>query len=243
MVFHCHWFALIGDIIEGTMKTSAPRSHSRHHGFRAGFTLVEMLIVIGITTLLSVVAIGYSKAGQNEVALTVETSKVAELILQARALAINTYGGVSNGGTRVCAFGVHFEIADPTDVTYSLFAYGVDPKLQSRCPSIASTTAVGLNGLNGSNGIGLIQQYEPSGWNVPVAQGVTIDSQAGLPADALTDVLFYPPDPATLISRGDPSGYVGKFMDAPQTSYIYLSTIDGLNKTVISVSPDGQVNF
>jgi len=69
-----------------------------------------MLVVIGITMLLSSIAIGYSKIGQNEVALTVETSKVAELILQAKELSINTYG-LTESGAKACAFGVHFDVA------------------------------------------------------------------------------------------------------------------------------------
>jgi prepilin-type N-terminal cleavage/methylation domain-containing protein len=200
---------------------------------RAGFTLLEMLVVIGITTLLSVVAIGYSKAGQNEVALTVETSKIAEVVLQAKELAINTYG-VTQSGSKACAFGVHFDLTD-TPQTYSLFAYSVP--VGTPCPTLASTTD---NGLTYS----VFQEYEPSSWNIPVAQGVVMQGRDFAP-DVLTDVLFYPPAPTTLMSRDDtgedtPSA---DFMLPPATSNIYLSTTDGKNSSVISVSPEGQVTF
>ena len=43
---------------------------------RRGFTLVEMLVVIGIMTLFAAISIGYSNVGQNQDALTAETAKM-----------------------------------------------------------------------------------------------------------------------------------------------------------------------
>jgi hypothetical protein len=188
-----------------------------------------MLVVIGITTILSAVAIGYSKIGQNEVALTVETSKVAELILQAKELAINTYGSTASG-EKACAFGVHFDFTNPATPTYSLFAYAVvNPDI--RCPSAASTTVL----------LDSAKKDSPYSWDISPAQGVTLDDPKG--HNVLTDVLFYPPNPATLISQDDPGNYYATFMLSPSTSYIYLSTTDGRNSSTIAVSPDGQVTF
>jgi prepilin-type N-terminal cleavage/methylation domain-containing protein len=214
--------------MEGTMKTTISR---------AGFTLLEMLVVIGITTLLSVVAISYTKIGQNGVALTVETSKIAELILQAKELAINTYG-TTESGAKACAFGVHFDFTDPTNPTYSLFAYSVDGGLL--CPSVASATEIGLVGPNGVAGLAIPREYEPSSWEISPAQGVTIDRPAN---DAVTDVLFYPPTPTTLVTRDDLGGYISAFVEPPETSKIYLSTTDGHNSSTISINPEGQVTF
>jgi hypothetical protein len=178
--------------------------------------------VIGITTILSAVAIGYSKAGQNEVALTVETSKVAELILQAKELAINTYG-TTVSGAKACAFGVHLDFSAQT---YTLFAFS--PGL-TRCPSAASTTEINFTA-------NLAPAYQAGSENIAVAQGVHMD----IGTNDFTDVLFYPPAPATLINAG---GYGGRFTVAPAASYIYLSTTDGRNSSVITINPEGQVNF
>lgn len=211
------------------MKKISPRFHARakilartRKAHRAAFTLVEMLVVIGITMLLSSIAIGYSKIGQNEVALTVETSKVAELILQAKELSINTYG-LTESGAKACAFGVHFDVAAQT---YSLFAY---TSSAARCPSIASTTASTFSYADP----GTVQAYQPGSWNIPIAQGVQMDS-----AD-FSDVLFYPPVPITLINpnAGD------QFAPAPVVSTIHLSTTDGRNSSVITINHEGQVSF
>jgi prepilin-type N-terminal cleavage/methylation domain-containing protein len=206
---------------------------------RAGFTLLEMLVVIGITTLLAAVAITYSKVGQNETALTVETSKIAELILQAKELAINTYGATAVSGYKACGFGVHFDFSGSTP-TYSLFAYSVvdNGTMDLPCPSLASTTEIGLVGPNGEGGIAIPQEYQPSSWEIPLAQGVTMSNT---PANTLTDVIFYPPVPTTLITQDDSGGYVSQFLNV--TSYIHLSTTDGRNSSTIAVSPEGQVSF
>ena len=102
---------------------------------RNGFTLIEMLVVIAVMALLSGLAIVYSHVGQNQVALSVESAKVAQLILEAKDLSVATYSDKKN----TCGYGVHF---DYSTNRYSLFEYDL-PSGQSICPSLASTTATG----------------------------------------------------------------------------------------------------
>ncbi len=212
------------------------RTFLRSRASRAAFTLVEMLVVIGISTLVSAAAIIYSNVGQNEVALTVETAKVAQLILQARELALNTYSGTSGA----CAYGIHFDLAAQT---YSLFAYTPGT---AHCPSpatVASTTII-TSGPGGN-----MSPYAPSSWQMPVARGVEIASPGTLPTACSTghagspvvgDILFYPPAPVTLIA---PANNGGAFSSPTPSSIICLETSDGGNTAVITVNPEGQVSF
>lgn len=194
---------------------------------KKGFTLIEILVVIAVTALLSTLAIVYSHVGQNEVSLSVQAEKISELILQAKELSVATYSTTSG----VCAYGVHFNF---TDQTYSLFAYNSETSTAGSalfCPSYASTKDAGVI-------LGDMQPYLGGGtWQIPIAPGVVIESSS--PAnDVLTDVLFYPPDPDTLISLDD-----NTFTSATSTGNIYLETADGKNSMEISVTTAGQVGY
>ncbi len=205
---------------------------------RRAFTIIETLVVIGITTIICAAAIVYSKVGQNQVAITVETSKIAELVLQARQLALATYSSGS-GMNQACAYGIHFDFPDQT---YSLFAYIAATTTATgdiRCPSLASTTqTMGLP-------LTSIGEYSPGTWEQPLTQGVKLVSPTdqGAAADILTDVMFYPPDPQTLITRDDKQNNGGTFLSPTLPSTIYLETTDGKSQAQISVSPEGQVSF
>jgi prepilin-type N-terminal cleavage/methylation domain-containing protein len=186
-----------------------------------GFTLIELLVVVGISAVLSGLAIVYSHVGQDQVTLSVEQAKISELILQAKELSIATYGTDAN----TCAYGIHFNFAAQT---YSLFAY------DSRgagvfCPSPASTTADGLIA-------GDIAEYAQGTWNVHVSPGVVMEplSYAG---DVLSDVIFYPPDPTTLVSHDGVT-----FTSIPEAT-VYLKTTNGSAVGTVSVNPAGQVNL
>lgn len=195
---------------------------------KKGFTLIEMLVVLAITALLSGLAIVYTHVGQNQISLSIEESKVAQLILQAKELSIATYS--TNSAT--CAYGVHFDLASST---YSLFEYNsaVVPTGGGRevCPSIGSTSAPGAVDTNPK----VMAMYAAGSWQVHTAQGVVLKSGAG----AIQDILFYPPDPSTLINLSGQS----TFQYPAPTAYVYLSTTDGSAARTITVNPAGQVSL
>ena len=156
---------------------------------KKGFTLIEVLVVVAIMATLSALAIVYSHVGQDQIALSIEESKVAQLILEAKELSIATYS--ANGDT--CAYGVQF---DYSSQTYSLFAYNSAassslPSGRPICPSIASTS-VAIDP-------GAINMYVAGSWQIKHLAGCLLND-FGAASDTIQDVLFYPPDPCTLIS-------------------------------------------
>ncbi|MEK7608824.1 MAG: prepilin-type N-terminal cleavage/methylation domain-containing protein [Patescibacteria group bacterium] len=93
---------------------------------RKGFTLIETLIVIAITALLSSFVLTYTSTSREQVALYIEQSKLSQTVLRAKSLTLSTY----NQPTIPCGYGVSIDA--PTN-TYTLFSYGTAP-----CGSIAS---------------------------------------------------------------------------------------------------------
>jgi prepilin-type N-terminal cleavage/methylation domain-containing protein len=198
----------------------------RSHYSRQAFTLIEILIVVAISTLFSTLAIIYSGKTRNSVALTVEEAKISQLILQAKQLSIATYNAA---GSTSCGFGVSFNFAAKPQ-TYSIFSY--DPNGSPPCPSSAAVaTNLTTKGIKQDEE----QPYTGSAWNIPVTQGVTLSNNAN---DSLAAILFYPPDPTTFLSH---DGQI--FPAALGSQKIYLSTVDGDSSVTLTVDAEGQVNF
>jgi prepilin-type N-terminal cleavage/methylation domain-containing protein len=186
---------------------------------RSAFTLIELMIVIAISALLSALAITFSSVGRNEVALSVETSKISGFILQAKELSIATYSASSP----ICGYGFTL---DANTQTYSIFAYS--PVVVPPCPALGSITTITSDQE---------KEYTPGTWQIHVSNGVVIQPAAESP-DSLVTVLFYPPDPAVLLSND------GITFENPATTLnVYLKTVDGQNSATIGVNPEGQVDF
>lgn len=207
-----------------------------------GFTLIEILIVLAITAVLSGLAIVYTHVGQNQISLSIEESKIAQLILEAKELSIATYS--SNSAT--CAYGVAFDYASSAaSSTYSLFAYNAaspSSKYGGRpiCPSLASTS-VAID-------VTAIQQYQSGSWQVHAAPGVVLDGSGGAASDTIQYVLFYPPDPCTLVSTDGRTfqsncDSIFPYNNPPSAAYVYLSIADGSMSRTITVNPAGQVSL
>lgn len=180
-----------------------------------GFTLIETLIVVAIITVVSAYAIMWSSVGRRQTILGLETQKIAESILRAKSLAIATF----NSPLSTCGYGVEI---DYQNQAYSLFGYATSTS-QPNCSDI--------NVIGSQN-----RTYFP-GESRKVDPSVRL---VGSRPDALTVVLFVPPDPRTLISA-NAAGFVGA-----GPARIYLQTVDEPPARIykeIFVSMVGQVDF
>lgn len=184
----------------------------QHRNSRKGFTLIELLITIGLTTLLSTLVIAYSNASRQQTTLYIEGSKIAQTILRAKTLAISTY----NQSVVPCGYGVEI---DYSANEYALFSY--DDGTPS-CSTIQSPGAV----------IGAAQKTELNRFSLQ--RGFIFDQA---PLDSLTNVLFLPPAPRTLISL-DAQGNVGA-----SPGRIYITAPGSSSRVPVTVNVNGQVTF
>lgn len=146
-------------------------------GKKAGFTLVEILVILGITALISGFAVSYGRVGQRQIALYVETAKMAGLMFRAKSLAIATYGAASR--PRSCGYGF---AVDYDSKSYVLFNYQPQPE-SPNCTDIIS--------------IDPAFRFIVSSFKINT--GLEMDNAA---SDSLHSILFVPPSPRTLISTG-----------------------------------------
>lgn len=156
-----------------TPSHSYPNDESSTH--RAGFTLIEVLVVISVTALLGALVITSSKAGERQIALTIETQKLASVLSRAKSLALATYADVNPNR---CGYGV---LVDGAAKTYSLFAYQ-----EPNPPNCASLSSIPPDFR------AILSTYR-------LDSRVTFENAA----DSLSIVLFVPPNPATLLSADD----------------------------------------
>lgn len=160
------------------------RNGDKRRTGKAGFTLVEMLVVVGITTLLMGYVLTYSSSSRNQIYLYTEEVKIAQTIARAKSLAIATY----NQSGVPCGYGVRFEygVNGGTRDRYSLFRY--DP------PSCASFDIIEpvFSTILG-DGVEMVPEY----------LSISRDHN-----DALEYIFFVPPDPDTYIWR------VGSFVSS-----------------------------
>lgn len=195
---------------------------------RSGFTLIELLVVIAISIFITTIAVFYSGESRNEIGLSVESAKISGLILQAKQLAIATYG---QSGTLVCGYGMYFDIPNQQ---YSLFIYSPQSvRASGKCPPFSTIESSTWTWSPDD-----LAEYSASVWKIPLSPGVVMASDTTQYLSAVA-VLFYPPDPETaMVQTVD-----GQHFEGTSTSYVDLSTVDGNNTSRISISPAGQVSF
>ncbi len=81
----------------------------------AGFTLIEMLVTLGILAILSSIMIGYASESGRQTFLLVTRESVVQLLNRAKADALAQYSTTVSGGNSsslsTCGFGVHVDRA------------------------------------------------------------------------------------------------------------------------------------
>lgn len=86
-----------------------------------GFTLIEMLVVIGILSLLSGIFIVYSRTGEQQILLFKDQAKIVGAISRAKSLSASSYRASLTQTDNSCGYGVHFEFPN-TVIIFKDFA-------------------------------------------------------------------------------------------------------------------------
>jgi prepilin-type N-terminal cleavage/methylation domain-containing protein len=139
---------------------------------KRGFTLIEVVIVVGISVLLTSVVLSYSSTGRDQVYLSIEKAQVGQVIAKAKSLTISTY----NQPDVPCGYGVWF---DYPNKKYEIFRYKISP-----CSDVVT-----LGIIHGSGYSAEPQNKFSLPPNIAFGSG----------ADQIDTVFFTPPDPKTYL--------------------------------------------
>ena len=71
-----------------------------------GFTLIEILVIITITTILAGIMIAYGHIGEKQITLFRDQAKIIGVLNRAKFLTVQMF---AETGEKPCAYGVHFE--------------------------------------------------------------------------------------------------------------------------------------
>lgn len=145
----------------------------------AAFTLLEMMVVIGIVVLISALSFASYKEGQNQYALQLSAQKLAADLRRAQNMALSTVvtngGQISGGG-----YGIYFDKSQEKKLAYILFADN-DPT----SPQVYSSSDTPIEKIELKKGVEI--------------STISLD---GNNADS-SYIIFTPPDPKITIGTGN----------------------------------------
>ncbi len=173
--------------------------------FKRGFTLLEIIVVIGIIVILSGIFIGFSQESRNQIMLNVEKARVVNLFSRAKSFALTGYTNPPSLPPP-CSYGVKFSSS-----SYTLFEY--TPPAPESCDDIESITSIVLIG---------IREAEKTDFN----SKIKIDSAS---ADSLGYIVFIPPNLLTKLFDQN-----GNEMSAPAKIYLKTVNGSATSEIVVS---------
>jgi prepilin-type N-terminal cleavage/methylation domain-containing protein len=183
---------------------------------RKGFTLIEVIIVVGITAVLAGMILTYTSASRDQVALYVEQAKLAQSISRTKSLAITTFNRPPGDGPVPCAYGIHM---DYDAQTYTIFSYAAP-----RCAITAADLAqIGEEDCSQTSACVVSTEH------LPLNVRLVADDAA-----AVSDILFVPPDPKTWIWK---QGFNATSTEGQVSLEATQATV------VIRINQAGQITF
>lgn len=149
----------------------------------SGFTLVEILVTVGLLVLFTGMAATYNRSTDQQVALYREQGKIINKIYEARALAVSTFN--RDAGSEVpCGYGIHFDMNKNQLIVYK----DLPDFFTDECPVYPTHT----NQPSFDN-------TEQELVEVVQVEGIQMSSVYGAFQEA--DVLFVPPEPQVYTDR------------------------------------------
>lgn len=193
-----------------------------------GFSLIEALVVVGVTVILSTILFTYTRSSEGQVVFFKEQSLLVSSILRTKAFAIETFqpelqppGSGLPLPARVCAWGISI---DKGAGKYVIFRDDPD-QVTSLCPG------------DYQRDLGGGEDFETFALDsrVIISCLATILNPndictIGTPHQTL-DVIFTPPDPVVNFNPGD----------SDSKAVVELTLMNGTRSTTIQVGKGGQV--
>lgn len=184
-----------------------------------GFTLIELMVTIGLTVILTSMLVLYNRTGERQLSLFAERAKILGVITQAKALSVQTLAEANSP----CGYGVYI---NPASKEYLLFRNGAD---KDSCRAIKDQVIINQ------------QQYTPNPPGAPrdtvVGNVHTLSNGVRFKAGVPMTILFIPPDPTTLF---DPSTAV----NANGELTVTVETDDSqAMPATITINDFGQITF
>jgi len=179
--------------------------------------MIELIAVLGTVTLLTGLLLVYNRAGQNQLTLFAERSKLLSTIIEAKGLGIQTFSQTS----APCGYGVVIL----TETTYAIFRNNADTSSNGVCDDIAYGSS--LNIFDGPVPWGSGRDSFHSGIQ-------TLNPAVRFAAGTIfpLPVLFIPPDPTTI------------YLDSAFGDLVItLETVDGSISESITINEFGQITI
>ena len=185
---------------------------------KSGFTLIEALIVIMVTMMMTSILITSSRTSNKQILLFKEQAVFINTISRAKSLAIGTFQpALTTGGSTqpICGWGVH--------VLGSGSGYILFKDLGTLGPP---PSCVGTGTYSADEAFETFT-LDPA---VHLSGAVPQDASGGL------DVVFRPPQPIVFIN-----GATGTF--APPEATIMMGVVGSTNPSTVTITQGGQVSI
>jgi len=106
--------------------------------YKRGFTLLEMLLALGILAIISVISVTSLSSANKDKALAIEADKVVSLITKARSLTLEAKDG--------SVYGVHFEETKAVLFKGSSYSAGASTNQSQGLNGVVKISAISLSG-------------------------------------------------------------------------------------------------
>ncbi|MCR4261079.1 MAG: prepilin-type N-terminal cleavage/methylation domain-containing protein [Candidatus Colwellbacteria bacterium] len=87
---------------------------------RRGFTLIEVVVVMGVMAVLSSMMLGYGQRNNKQILLVTSQAKIASIFSRAKFLSIQSFFNLAGTNEYVCAYGVLITYPDTISIFKSV---------------------------------------------------------------------------------------------------------------------------
>lgn len=181
-----------------------------------GFTLIELIIVVGVVGVLTASLAFYSRSAERQIILFRDQAKIVNALLRAKSLSISTYSETD----APCGYGVHINQAQKTIIIFKDLVAPADSCLLA---DNAYTGNYNCDDADFSSDYGLLECVEKT----------TLDKTIDFTAlTTLGNIVYIPPDPYIILNGND---------TIISDQIIEIQTFDGAFKKLITVTKNGQI--